>query len=515
MIKKQFALLNEGILFHFFLAIHLIPVLSLTPFVTLDGPAHLFNSTLIRQLLTGSSKITSSFLMFNPVAEPNWTGHALMAFLLGFIPPLLVEKIVLVSILIFTAVGYRKLVLRFDQSNAWFSWSIFPFLCNFVFCLGFINFSIGFALLPFLMLWWINEKENGITIKNILSGLVLMTILYFSHLVMFLYAGFCMGLLSLNHFSINRIRSIGKELLQLLIISLPGLILSILFISKSGAAGYRGEVTYLPWRDLFRQMFESRMFIIYDYDKEKVFTICYTLIIVLVTIVAVLKRNINRFQSTLLLIFLSSLIMIFAIPDSLASGGIVSVRIIQLFFICWCLWLATLRMPSWAKSFFGIGSLVFSLGMIILHYPVQQSLSEDAQNYCRAGKHFTDKDLVAPLNYSPNWMHANMGSYMGAVSGAFILDNYEPTQGHFPLIWKEGMNPENTLGNYCRSLKPCIYPDKFSEATGFNVSYFTEWDKSALTENDSCSEHTDAVLTKQYRSITQGENPVIYKRKAQ
>jgi|GEM_PF-2282678 hypothetical protein len=513
MIKKQFALSKEEILFRIFLFIHLLPVLSLTPFVTLDGPAHLFNATLIRQLITGSSANASSFLMFNPVLEPNWIGHAFMALLLGFLPPLMVEKIVLTLILLLTAIGYRKLILKLDASNGWLSWSVFPFLCNFVFCLGFFNFSIGFALLPFVLVWWLNNKENGLTIKNIASGLLLMTILFFSHLVMFLYAGFCMGLLSLNQFSKSRIKEISNEIIQLLIISSPGLILTILFGINSGAAGYRGEVSYLPWSDLLTQIKDARMFIFYDYDKEKVYTIFFTFLIVSTTIISLFKRAINRYQFTMLLIVISSLIMIFTIPDSLASGGIVSVRIIQLFFVCWCLWLATLRMPKWLSAAFGIGSLAFSLFMIYIHYPVQKSLSEDARHYCDAAKNFSSKDLVAPLNYSPNWLHANMGSYMGAISGAFILDNYEPTQGHFPLIWKKGMNPEETLGNYCRSTKPCIYPEQFKKATGFDVNYFTGWDKPSTADNDSCSLHTDSILNSNYLIQSQGENPIIYKRK--
>lgn len=513
MIKKQFALSKESILFHFFLVIHLIPVLSLSPFVTLDGPAHLYNSVLIRQLLTGTSDIASNFLMFNPVLEPNWTGHAIMAFLIGFIPPLLVEKIILTSILILTAIGYRKLMLKFDANNEWLSWSVFPFLCNFVFCLGFINFSIGFALFPLILVWWLNHKEGGFNWKSIIAGIVLMELLFFSHLVMFLYTGFCMGLLTLNQFSKAKIKEFTRELLLLLLISLPGILLSAVFILKSGAAGYRGEVTYLPWSDLRQQILDARMFIIYDYDKEKVFTLFYTFLIVIVSIVAVLKRSINRYQSTILIIFLSAFIMIFTIPDSLASGGIVSVRIIQLFFICWCLWLSTLRMPKWVAMSFGLISVVFSVFMIYIHYPVQKALSDEAKLYCNIGISFAQKDIVAPLNYSPNWMHANMGSYMGAVSGAFILDNYEPTQGHFPLIWKNGMSPEESLGDYCSSHKPCIYPENFKKATGYEVGYFTAWYKPETAKEDSCGQSTDSILFQQYNKLEGSFNPILFKKK--
>jgi hypothetical protein len=151
--------------------------------------------------------------------------------------------------------------------------------------------------------------------------------------------------------------------------------------------------------------------------------------------------------------------------------------------------------------------------MIYIHYPIQKSLSEEAKNYCTVAKSFTNKDLVAPLNYSQNWMHANMGSYMGAVSGAFILDNYEPTQGHFPLIWKKGMSPEESLGDYCSSHKPCIYPMQFKYVTGFEVSYFTALYKPSTSENDTCSLRTDSILNSAYTITNQGENPLVFKKK--
>ena len=41
--------------FRIILFLHLLPVLLLTPFVTLDGPAHLYNAVLIRELFDTQS----------------------------------------------------------------------------------------------------------------------------------------------------------------------------------------------------------------------------------------------------------------------------------------------------------------------------------------------------------------------------------------------------------------------------------------------------------------------------
>ena len=93
--------------FRIILFLHLLPVLLLTPFVTLDGPAHLYNSVLIRELLsTQSYDIISHphfFLQFNAFPEPNWTGHLIMSLLTFVLPVLMVEKVMLIAVLLLTA----------------------------------------------------------------------------------------------------------------------------------------------------------------------------------------------------------------------------------------------------------------------------------------------------------------------------------------------------------------------------------------------------------------------------
>ena len=55
----------EPYYFYFFLLINLIPVLSFKFFPTVDGPAHLYNSNLIVELLKNPESTINDFFAFN------------------------------------------------------------------------------------------------------------------------------------------------------------------------------------------------------------------------------------------------------------------------------------------------------------------------------------------------------------------------------------------------------------------------------------------------------------------
>ena len=160
-----------------------------------------------------------------------------------------------------------------------------------------------------------------------------------------------------------------------------------------------------------------------------------------------------------------------------------------------------------------IFSVGFSAMMLFHHYPTQKGLSDDAHSFIEVGKQLQSSNLVMPLNYSPNWMHANMCSYMGAVSKAMVLDNYEPTQGHFPLVWKESKNPEKVLGNYTSSNHPCVHLDDFENTFQRKITTVSVWKKENSSESDSCDQSVQQLLNKQFQIIYQDNNIQLLKRK--
>ena len=478
--------------------LHLLPVILLSPFVTLDGPAHLYNAHLIGELLTTQSTSAHAFFEFNSFPEPNWSGHLLLACLMFVVPALWAEKILLLLIILLTVIGYRKLILTIEPSAAWLSWLVFPFVYNFTFLLGFFNFSLAMALLPFWMAWWMNNQSASKTPKTYVWVILFLLFLYFSHLVVFLLAGLTAGIISVFHYSADGKKQLRSSLFFLFLTTLPGVLMSVFFVFIVGTDGYRGEVTRLPVIQLLDDLLHSRMLIMYNYDAEKNTALLFTIVLALLTIYGLIKRSVQQWQKTFLLLMFSALALVFILPDSLASGGILSVRLVQWFFLCWCIWLVSLRIPPAVSMASGIFAAVFSLYILQHHYPVQKSLSEEATVIIEAGQSLPENAVILPLNYSPNWLHSNMICYLGALHNTVVLDNYEATQHHFPIVWKSGMDPEIHLGNHVSSSRPCVRIAGSESSTGKQIKVVTRWLFPADAV-DSCSTDINRQLSNGYQ----------------
>jgi hypothetical protein len=454
--------------------------------VTLDGAAHLYNSHLMFEVLFGKSTAIHQFFEFNNFPEPNWTGHFIMMWLQAILPALWAEKAILILIFFLMAYGFRQLVLTINPDSGYLSWMIFPFLFNFPFLLGFFNFVLALALLPWWISWWLKNHYNGLHLKNGMFVTIFFIVLYFSHLVIFLLAGLTAGIISLFNTPRGNTKRMMKQLLYLSFVSLPGLFLSFLFIYINGTEGYRGEISYLPFSQLISDLLYSRMFIVYDYETEKVFTLAFSGLMVLLTIIGIRHFSKTFVQRSFGIIGLSSLLIIFVIPDSLASGGILSVRLVQWFFMTWCIWLVTLNFPRKAKIFAALMAVGFSFGMMKIHWRVQKELSADAQQFTDAAAFMEPNSVLLPLNYSSNWMHSNMSCYLGAIKDIVVLDNYEATEHNFPIVWKNNMNPEVHMGNHVSSSRPCVDIEKSEKMTGIKINYVSVWQRPGDL-SDSCT----------------------------
>jgi hypothetical protein len=491
---------SEPGFYYFVLFLHLLPIILLSPFVTLDGPAHLYNARLIQSLWSNDFSAAHHFFSFNPFPEPNWICHGISACLLYLLPAGIVEKIILFIILLTGALGFRKLNTIFNPNSGWLSWMYFPFLYNFTFSLGFFNFALGFSLLPWILVYWMKFRNRDSGKYNLLVLSLMTLFIYFSHLVIFLVAILFMGMITMLGKSDAGDSSIRKQLQKLLLISLPGLLLTAWFLKSTGTMGYRGEISYLKTSELLNQLYNARMFVIFNYDDESRYSRIFFKVIFIFTIWAIYKRSIHKYQKPFLGIMLLSLVMVFIIPDSLASGGILSVRMVQLFYLCWCFWILALNFPEKGRLFIAFFSAIFSLFLLVKNYQIRKTLSEDAIVFFQAAKEMKEESIVMPLNYGSNWLHSNLPGYIGAEKKMLVLDNYEPTAGHFPLIWKNGMNPESDLGNFCASNIPCITILNFEKKTGLKINYITV---ESMPDNpkDSCSKDAMTQLNTLFRPL--------------
>ena len=238
---------------------------------SMDGPAHLYNASLIGHMLNGEASVIETFFQFNPVVVPNWISYFIMAPLLKFMPAWMAEKILLLVYLFGTTFSFRMLILQLSPGNLNLSVFILPFTYSFLFHMGFYNYSLLFILMFLTLATWIRNRRSGM-ISRILALVILLTLTYFSAILTFAFTGFCLGLLQIffvlkeasEKEGLLRIsKNILKEYLVLFIAALPGIILSVSFLGSVVLSTDRGS--HLN-SDLIKWMEDVRCLITYDYD---------------------------------------------------------------------------------------------------------------------------------------------------------------------------------------------------------------------------------------------------------
>ena len=94
---------GEGVLFWALAFLYLVPVWVYRYVPTQDGPSHLDNAQILKDLGNSVAGYEAYFeIRADPI--PNWTSHLLLAGMLYVVPPLLAEKL-LVSLYILGFAG--------------------------------------------------------------------------------------------------------------------------------------------------------------------------------------------------------------------------------------------------------------------------------------------------------------------------------------------------------------------------------------------------------------------------
>ncbi len=476
--------------------LHLVPVLSLDYFVTHDGPAHVYNADLIKSLLfSGESPGAKDFFEFNSFPQPNWSGHILLI-LFGFVFSPSFSEILLVSgIIVLTAFSFRYLLMYLIPAKMYTAWFVFPFLHGFLLYMGFYNFCLGTALV-FLGAGWFLRNRTRFSLRNMMVLFLLATALYFSHLFCLLLFLIWMG------FVVVLDMLLKKQALQLharwILPLIPVLALSLIFIftGESGNSSSRETTELLKW------ILDARPVITLNYEKQQLFSIVAGISILAVLLFLgvhrIIKERALRISDSLAFTAIFCFICYFVFPDEAATGGFVSIRFLLFFFLFALSWIACRLKKEWMGMALAAILLMVSVRMLWFHYHEMNRLSEDVSIYTKAGEHLQSGEVVLPLNYSDNWLHSNISCYLGAERHAVLLDNYEASKPHFPLQWKRGKDPYETVGRFSASIPPCFSTQALLK-TELSIDAVVCWRSNEPA--DSCSREIRQWLEQEYKAV--------------
>jgi hypothetical protein len=496
-------------LFYLVTAFHLIPLFTLHFFPSVDGPAHVYNASIIKGLITGND-LYKQFYEFNYVIEPNWLGHALLTLLSFIFPPLLAEKIFLACCIIALPVSFRQLILRINPHAALSSWIIFPFIYSFMLITGFYNFCLSLPLFFWATLYWMNIKDTLRPVKLLFFSLLLL-LLYLCHIMAFGLMGLIAGLLLLPSLRDGAI-SFLKRAALLALASAPALFLAWKFVRHHSTAepGF-----YYEAGTLWKWIYTAQPLMAYDYtDLTFYAAIIFYLICALILFTIIRKFAERRFTGSDMWVLAAVMLLLcyFLLPDTSAGGGFISIRLLYYSFLFFAVWVCTQDHLRWVKMGTAVIAAAASLGFLFRFHAKLEEEDIEAQEYHSLAKHIEANSVVMPVNYGNRWRDAHYSNYLSYEKPLIILENYEASSKLFPLLWKSGLEPYTLMGNIT-GWPPCADTRNYTERTGKQIDYIVQWKYTALT--DTCSTAIEEELKKNYTPVMQSEggHAVLFRRK--
>lgn len=454
--------ISEKIFFLVCCLLNLWPIIGTDFYTTLDGPAHLYNSQLINLLLSDENGFISNYYQLNSVAVPNWSGHALMALMLAFLPAGVVEKMLAVILAVALPYAFRSLLKEGVAVNGiGLSYFIFPFTYSLTFLLGFYNFTIGLIVLFWGVKYWIINRKN--ISKNWVKwiGLIGITlILYFSHILPFLVFFLLIGCYEVANFYFykNSLKSHVKNLIALLLAS------SFSFFCLWSFLKFRSSVEkeylFLDSETLFDWIVSLRTLIVFNTTEEAPFTslIFYSILALVVgLIIKFISVRKNRFPSNnkevnvqrgaVFVVFLIFVLMYFILPDNDGVGGEIIPRIQWLMFVFLILLLSKLEFPKWVLLP-AMALMLFAHFQLNAYYQkTQNSRGKFASKVLELEESIRSETLVHVVNLGGNWTYSHFSNILGFNKKVIVLKNYEADRAYFPIKWNQENMPLLKLGS--------------------------------------------------------------------
>jgi len=166
-------------------------------FVTIDGPAHVYNAeliagklfgNLIAGKLFGNNPLVDSYYSWNSDFVPNWLGHFLLLVFKLFFSGSTAEKLLLSLYLFGMVFSLRYLIQSFNPANGLLALLSIPFVFNTFLYYGFYNFCLSLIFVFWISGFVVRNIEKW-TLKRYFQLSILLLLSFFAHLSGFIIVG--------------------------------------------------------------------------------------------------------------------------------------------------------------------------------------------------------------------------------------------------------------------------------------------------------------------------------------
>jgi hypothetical protein len=396
--------------------IALAPIWSVHYLPTQDGPSHVYNSWLLRELIGGGRGAIAEAYRIDWRPHPNWMASAVMALLMTVVSPIVAEKLLVTGIVLLFLYG---IWLYAGEEGRPYAFLALPFAYNLMLQSGFYNFCIGVGLyFVTVAVWWRRRERTDTRTLALVAVLLLLT--YFAHPLPTVLAMGSIVLLGVAA------RSSPRHLLSFVPV-IP--LLGWFALTRGGG----GAAERLPASELAAYIAKSMVLFTFDQWQTWLGIGLFVLIVVLIAT----SRPAGPRRSFVLPMLAMLAIYAFA-PSSIVGGQMVRERMALFVALVPLAWIA----PRWPRRVTAVLTLALSvLSLVYSGYLVRRFRTMDRRmaELVDAARPIGKESTFLPLVTG----RAPSGSFVGilahAVDYAAIerravdLDNYEPGTDYFPI----------------------------------------------------------------------------------
>ena len=416
-------------LFLFLALLQIAPVWCAPYFPTADGPAHLYNAFVMRELVLRHDNAVTRTYAIDVKPYPNLLDHVILAALLGPFPPPVAEKIFVSAIILLFLGGLWLFAGAVDPRASLFAFLGLPLAHHLLLQSGFYNFSLGAALyFVIVAVWWRRrERDDGQTIAIVALLLVLC---YFAHPMPALLAIGTIGLLWLSALR-------GRHARHLLAF-VPVLPLLAWFVARERGGG--GPSAWTAWNRL-TFLAQTQDVVTFSPAQLRFGAMLCVLTVAFMLITIAIERR--RREADAFLLVLAAVFIIYELaPGSTAGGAMVLERIALFIALLPLPWL-TPRLSPRTRASFAIAMAIVGAAQAVYLIRHDRRLARETTRLVRAARAIPPDSTVLPVVFDRQPKGTLLATMWHATAYAAIerrlvdLNNYEPSTGYFPVRYRD------------------------------------------------------------------------------
>lgn len=435
-------------------ALALLPVWAFRYMPTQDGPAHLYNASVIAWY--DDWPAVREYFELRPGVAGNVTSHAILALLLPFAGPVLAEKLLITFLILLFPAGMYLLLRAAGASSPEFALWGLVLVKSTVFFLGFWNFTLGtgliFVTLAVVVRQGARAAWSGVVWLAVLSG-----VLYCCHMIAWaVAASSVLAWWAWSHV-LERRAAAARTLPRLIWERLPALVALLwpavpLWVYLSSveklAPGAWAPVRNKLWS------FYSGAFLGGDLEQTAVLRHLVMIFAVAMAALAMLWRWRSGLRpernDALLLICAASCVVLGVSPGSLGTGGFLTMRFAWTVALMLFMWLGCQRWPGWARA----ASAACCLAAVLLHswtgYGMARRWQPALLELSEVGGQIPEGAVVLAAQVNRDYRDGldPVMHMAGRWAPKHFVDlrNFEAFMPHFPVRFRPEYSPSPTLG---------------------------------------------------------------------